>query len=324
MPRRRLVITMAVALTAGLLWSGSPVTAGTPPQAGATQRVDDCPEPDVFCDFGVPYGPRDIQTLDVIVPAAMDGAPSVIVIHGGGWTGGTSEKLRSQSIYFAQNGLASFSINYTLSTALKPSWPQAFVDVKLAARWIKGNASTYGADGTRLAAFGGSAGGHLATLLDTAAPPASSPVTAVAWSGPMELRTGFSEAQPKQQGTVRRFLGCVPNEDGSADPDFCQNNEDLAASPARHVTADDGPVLFFNSPNEIVPLDSALLMDQALADAGVPHLFVETTGAKHSVVYQCDVETVLGVSAPVIDGTVRWLSRALTGQATRPTGTFCP
>lgn len=152
----------------------------------------------------------------------------------------------------------------------------------------------YGADGSQLGAFGSSAGGHLAALLDTAGPPV---VTAVAWSGPVDLRIGFEQANPKQQGTVRKFLGCVP---GS-----CPNDEDLAASPARHVTSDDGSVLFFNSTVEIVPLVSAQAMNRALAAADVPHQLVVFPGTKHAAGFQCVPATVLGVPAPVIDGTVR-------------------
>lgn len=313
---RRTMIIFSATAAVGMLGVVPPATADSAGAADGAAAVDDCPQPTVTCEFGVRYGPRGMQTLDVIVPSGMTGSPSVVVIHGGGWSGGTSENVREQAIYFAQNGIASFSINYTLSTPTRPSWPQAFEDVKLAAQWIEDNASTYGADGSRLAAFGSSAGGHLAALLDTAGPEDGRPVlTAVAWSGPMDLRVGFAQADPKQQGTVRRFLGCVP---GS-----CPNDEDLAASPARHVTSDDGSVLFFNSDDEIVPVVSAQAMNRALAAAQVPHQLVVFPGTKHAAGFQCVPATVLGVRAPVIDGTVRWLGRVLTGSPVTPTGTFC-
>jgi hypothetical protein len=65
-------------------------------------------------------------------------------------------------------------------------------------------------------------------------------------------------------------------------------------------------------------------MNHALADAGVQHqLVVFKNSTLHAGLYECVPATVLGVRAPVIDGSVRWLGRYLNNRATVPTGDFC-
>jgi acetyl esterase/lipase len=269
------------------------------------------------CQFDVRYGNGAAQTLDVYYPTGVTGEPSIVVIHGGGWRANDSRTPAAQASYFAQNGFAVFSINYTLSTSTMPSWPQAFTDVETATRWVGQHAADYGADGTRLGAFGPSAGGHLSALLDTAGPEDGIRIrTAVATSGPMDLGLTYREGGGDAATDVKQFLGCIPGN--------CQNGEDVNASPISHVSAGDGSLLFFNSDNEVIPVDGAYAMNDALQAAQVPHsLVVIQNSTQHANAYLCNVETVLNQRSRVIDGIVRWFGRYLSGTQITPTGTYC-
>ena len=55
------------------------------------------------------------------------------------------------------------SINYRLSGEAK--WPSQIHDCKAAIRWLRGNAEKYGINQEKIAAWGSSAGGHLASML---------------------------------------------------------------------------------------------------------------------------------------------------------------
>ena len=119
-------------------------------EAGRVGAAAACPPPGVTCQYDVPYGGGSAQTLDVYYPTAPTGEPSIVVIHGGGWRSNDSRTPAAQARYFAENGFAVFSINYTLSTPTAPSWPQVFHDVETATGWVHAHAADYGADRTRL------------------------------------------------------------------------------------------------------------------------------------------------------------------------------
>src|SRR5260370_11708748 len=85
--------------------------------------------------------------------------PIAIIIHGGGFVGGTS-KNGSEAYcadFLAPAGYAVFSINYRL--APKFPYPAMVEDVERAIRYIRHNAKRWNADPKRIALVGGSAGG---------------------------------------------------------------------------------------------------------------------------------------------------------------------
>lgn len=270
-----------------------------------------------MCETDVAYGSGPNQTLDVYYPTGRSHEPSVIMIHGGGWMAGESIDFGPEAVYYAQNGFAVFSINYTLSTPQVPDWPQVETDVETATDWVAANASSYGADGSRIGAFGGSAGAHLAALLDTAGRLDGHPIeAAVSYSGPMDLPLDYQYGNAYVKLAITQLLGCSPGD--------CTNGEDLAASPIDNIAADDGPLLFFNSANELVPIESQRAMNQALDAAGVPHrMSILKHTHLHANGYECLSTKVLGERLPTIDNSIRWLSKYLRGRAGQTTGTYC-
>jgi hypothetical protein len=64
---------------------------------------------------------------------------------------------------FARRGWLVVAINYRLSPTNR--WPAQIEDARQALTWVKRTVSAYGGDPTRVVVSGGSAGGHLASLL---------------------------------------------------------------------------------------------------------------------------------------------------------------
>ncbi|MBX7257552.1 MAG: alpha/beta hydrolase [Candidatus Hydrogenedentes bacterium] len=108
---------------------------------------------------------------------------TVIVIHGGGWSGGAKESARADCKRLANNGYAAFTINYTLTTETVPSFPGAVEDVRAAVQWVSN--LTEHVDRRRIALVGYSAGGHLALLYAARYPGEVTGVINV--SGPTDL-----------------------------------------------------------------------------------------------------------------------------------------
>lgn len=311
---------LAAALLAGTLGLASvttaPDAAASPAGAAAdtSTAATECSGPaGVACVWDVPYGSGQYQTLDVYRPVAVHGEASLVLIHGGGWTGGTARDLSAVAGYLAQNGFAVFAINYTLSTEGHGTWPQPLLDVEAATQWVEQHAADYDADGSRIAAVGDSAGAHLAALLDTAGGEDGVTIlTSVSWSGPMDLPLTYRDGDYYVQWAIQQLLGCVP---GS-----CAGT-DLDASPDTHVTSDDGPVLFFNARRELVPIRQARAMKQALEAADVRHRLVVLKHTHlHASQFLCVDVPMMGKTMPVIDQTLRWLGRYVNGRPLTPTG----
>src|SRR5712692_1636122 len=102
--------------------------------------------------------------MDYYPPAGPAPHPIAIIIHGGGFVGGTS-KNNSEAYcadFLAPAGYAVFSINYRL--APKFPYPAMVEDVERAIRYIRYNAKKWRADPKRIALVGGSAGGYLSNM----------------------------------------------------------------------------------------------------------------------------------------------------------------
>src|SRR5262249_57084433 len=92
--------------------------------------------------------------------------PGIVIIHGGGWTGGTKRGAREQNIgtNLAKNGYVCISIDYLLASQDKPTWPQNLHDCKTAVRWLRANAENYRVDPDHIGVIGGSPGRHPAPI----------------------------------------------------------------------------------------------------------------------------------------------------------------
>jgi acetyl esterase len=104
-----------------------------------------------------PAGPR--------AEAPADRPPGVLVyFHGGGWTIGSVETHDALCRALAVgSGEVVASVDYRL--APEHPFPAAVEDAEAATRWVAAHAGDLGADGTRLAVGGDSAGGNLAAVV---------------------------------------------------------------------------------------------------------------------------------------------------------------
>lgn len=95
--------------------------------------------------------------------------PAVVIIHGGGWSGGEKRAAREINIgtTLALNGYVGMSIDYVLANSEHPgpTWPHNLHDCKTAVRWLRANAERLQIDADHIGVIGGSAGGHLAAMV---------------------------------------------------------------------------------------------------------------------------------------------------------------
>ncbi len=109
------------------------------------------------------------QKLDIYLPDEGEGPfPAILSIHGGAFMGCDKSDVHVLPMLEGLNrGYAVVALNYRLSW--EATFPALVQDVKAAVRWVRGNADLYYLDPRRIAAWGGSAGGYLSTMLGVSA-----------------------------------------------------------------------------------------------------------------------------------------------------------
>lgn len=224
----------------------------------------------------VPYREANGVTLklDAYLPDGPGPYPGVVLFYGGGWVTGDKAGWDGFGRTLAQNGFAAFAVNYRL--APRDPYPAAVNDVRASVEWLRGHASDFQLDPTRIAALGGSAGGHLAALLATLGDGprdrGSRVLTAVSWAGPMDLHPAQypADSQPYLLG----FLDCRA---GSCDEARVQES-----SPITHVDPTDATMLLAQGLDDmLVPPNQAQRMSDTLNRAGVANKLLMIPNAGH-------------------------------------------
>lgn len=92
---------------------------------------------------------------------------AIIFFHGGGWNNGTAEQFLPQSEYLASRGMVAIRASYRLKNVHGTSPKEALEDAKSAIRFLRRHAKELHILPNKIAAGGGSAGGHLAAAAFT-------------------------------------------------------------------------------------------------------------------------------------------------------------
>jgi acetyl esterase/lipase len=120
----------------------------------------------VSVETDVPYSQYKETVLDIMQPKARAAAkrPGVLVIHGGGWVGGTKEgHSQDTCLRYIEKGFVCADVEYRLAKVATA--PAAVTDVLNAASWFEEKARKYNVDTKRIVVTGGSAGGHLSLMV---------------------------------------------------------------------------------------------------------------------------------------------------------------
>ncbi len=93
--------------------------------------------------------------------------PAIVFFFGGGWNGGTPEQFENQARHFAKRGMIAITADYRVKSRHGVQVVECVKDAKAAIAWVRENAQRLGIDPNKIAASGGSAGGHLAAATGT-------------------------------------------------------------------------------------------------------------------------------------------------------------
>ena len=93
--------------------------------------------------------------------------PTIVFFFGGGWTGGTITQFKPHAEYLSSRGMITVLADYRVKSRHQATPFDAVADAKSAIRFLRQNSKKLNIDKEKIAASGGSAGGHLAAAAAT-------------------------------------------------------------------------------------------------------------------------------------------------------------
>jgi len=246
--------------------AGSNTTTTTEAPATSTTGAITAPENRIGMHLvaGLPievYGPRELGNF-----------PVVVMLHGGGWFGGSPASMEPLASSLASAGIVVFNSTYRTSAG---GYPESFDDVACDIRFALSKAAEYTTSNRPLTVVAHSAGAHIGSVVSLAGD---------VFGQDCDLGAGV---------VVDRFVGLA----GPYDPTLysavltgyfgTRLEEDSApweaGSPYSYL--DDNPrlkiLLIHGTEDDLVPIRSSELLAEAAADAGLDVAFEELPGATH-------------------------------------------
>jgi acetyl esterase/lipase len=230
----------------------------------------------VSVEGDIPYGHFKETVLDIFQPKGSSNAkrPGVIVIHGGGWTGGTKEGHSQETcLRYVAKGFVCADVEYRLAKVATA--PAAVTDVLDAARWFEEQAKKYDVDTRRIVVTGGSAGGHLSLMVGMT--PKSAKLGPPAKIAAVVNFYGITDVADQLSGPNMRDYAVtwVPEQSGRLE---------LAArvSPMKYVRKGLPPILTIHGDaDKTVPYEHGVKLTKALRDAGDDAELVSVPQGEH-------------------------------------------
>jgi acetyl esterase/lipase len=204
-------------------------------------------------------------TLSIFEPATgpKTNRPAIVFFFGGGWTGGSPAQFEPHCRHLAARGMVAITADYRVDSRHHVKPVACVADAKSAVRWVRANASRLGIDPARIAAGGGSAGGHLAAAIATVSgfdePTEDRRISAV--PNALVLFNPALVLAPIAGVDIKGFETRVGAERMGTDP--------RNLSPAHHVKRGTPPaIIFHGKADTTVPYSTAEAFTRAMQAAG--------------------------------------------------------
>lgn len=276
----RIITTLAA-------WQGHPIrfsTIAAPDKDPDSIALDVTPQPqigrarNVRSDKGIAYAEK--LRIDILVPQGSGPHPLVLYLPGGGFVAARRMMAAKQRQHIAAAGYVVASIDYR-TTTVGATYRDGLTDVATALQFLRTHATEYGIDPDRVAVWGESAGGYLASMAGTEPENRiSAVVDFFGASNLAEIAEGFDAemvALHSAPGAAIPAYALGPDRAAADHPD-----EMAQADPANRVTADTPPFLLLHGDDDrIIPPMQTARLHQALRQAGVDSTRYVVTGGGH-------------------------------------------
>lgn len=209
-------------------------------------------------------------------PGARRQPPGALLLfHGGGWAHGHASQFYPQCRHLSQQGITCISVEYRIASRHGSTPADAVADAHDALRWVRRQAGALRIDANRVAAGGGSAGGHLAAALGVGMRQLRTPTAA---GNGADHEGGGSGARPAALVLLNPMLDLSP---GQPDHTLVAANWQ-ALSPMHHVAPGVPPTLVLNGTDDPeVPVRTVQAFCERLQGSGTPCELQLFQGGRH-------------------------------------------
>ena len=224
----------------------------------------------------VAFHPDMDPRLDIYSPAAGEGHPVLIFVHGGSWKDYDKELFTPVAQKLLPEGMVVVIPDYTLHPDAE--YEQMTREVAAAIGWTLENVAQYGGDPERVVLSGHSAGAHLSALalldprfLEDLGHSSEEICGWIGLSGPYDIQAEY-DYWVEKGSTPEIMLEVMGG----------QQNFDRA-SPVSHARPGLPPLLIIHGEeDETVPVEISTDFHEALLAEGAPSTLTIYTGASHS------------------------------------------
>lgn len=206
----------------------------------------------------VTYKTIDTTSLDLIIYNpddfnAKDKHPAILFFFGGGWSSGSTNQFKYHAMDLAEQGMVAILVEYRTAKSHKVDPTECVKDAKAAMRYVRENAKKLGVNPKKIAAGGGSAGGHLAAAT--------------------ALCSGFNHADDNfkidcRPNTLVLFNPVIDNSEQGYGYSRIEQHFP-AFSPMHNITSKAPPTIFMlGTKDKHIPVSTAEKYAQLMHDAG--------------------------------------------------------
>lgn len=234
---------------------------------------------DIERTIDIAYGPETRHRLDVYRPEVdVDGGhPILVYVHGGAWISGDKAHQGLPLLHqAARRGWLAVAVTYRIGP--KDRFPAAPDDVNRALEWLRDHAGEHGGNPDFIGISGGSAGGHIASLVALSPPAGSGGVDACV---PVYATSDFTDSHGiRGYATLQKFLERSVMASTLADDAEGWD----AASPIRVATDGAPPFLVIQGANDVFVWreETRAFVEQLRSVSREPVLYAEVPGAQHA------------------------------------------
>jgi acetyl esterase len=185
---------------------------------------------------------------------------AIVFFFGGGWRAGSPAQFQAHCRYLAARGMVAMTADYRVYArhGVKPH--TCVADAKSAVRWIRANADRLDIDPDRIAAGGGSAGGHLAAAT----------ATLLAYDDPQDDLSVSAQPNALVLFNPALVLTSIPGKLEMPEARIVKLAERLGVDPAsmspyRYITSESPPTIIFHGiADEVVPYETVALFQKGM------------------------------------------------------------
>lgn len=246
------------------------------------------------------YGSHERNVMDVYLPADRSPKTAFLVhIHGGAWTQGDKTYDTKISEYLLSQGIAVANLNYRYANLTDTHLPELLDDIDNVVKYLSSHSREWNTRKSGFSISGGSSGAHVSLMYAYTKNPQIK--TIIEMCGPVD----FTDVQTLQYVKAANLLEVLDKMSGNKvkwTPGDKIPEAYAKTSPVKFVNQIP-TMIIHGDKDEVVPIQQAYILENALKAKGTEYKLVVVPGAGHLITKLPENEQI------VFDNVAEWLKK---------------